>query len=271
MDSKRLKDLFTLKMAHDLVKSPLQIGQNTSKDALFLKIVSDLVQMHKVLLTKLDKLEEIEPSFRQPEDGKDYTLTEDDKRDIASRVNIPIVDRIIEKTETIVEKPIEIIKIIETVDREEIKEEILEEVLNKIPKEKDVFEEVTKHPNKKLYPKHITGLEQTLHAFETQLKSKGGYLHGGGDTVGAGSNITIVEIGGKKIISSTGGGSTFIELDPIETPDGSNTVFTFTQKPTYIISDGVKLRENSGWTWNVGLLQATLSVPPQYSLWGEII
>lgn len=60
-------------------------------------------------------------------------------------------------------------------------------------------------------------------------------------------------------------------LLPTETPDGNTTIFTFTQKPSYLFSDGVKLRENHGWTWNEGLLQATLSVPSQYDLWGEKI
>ena len=58
------------------------------------------------------------------------------------------------------------------------------------------------------------------------------------------------------------------ELTATGTIDGSNVTFTFTVKPTYIYSDGVKLKENAGWTWAV--LTATLSVPPQFSLWGEL-
>ena len=66
-------------------------------------------------------------------------------------------------------------------------------------------------------------------------------------------------------VAVTGGGIT--ELPATGAIDGSNTIFTFTEKPTYLLSDGVKLKENAGWTFAV--LTATLSVPPQFSLWGE--
>lgn len=57
------------------------------------------------------------------------------------------------------------------------------------------------------------------------------------------------------------------ELEATGTIDGSNTTFTFIEKPDYIYSDGVKYKENAGWTWDT--LTATLSVPPQFSIWGE--
>lgn len=51
---------------------------------------------------------------------------------------------------------------------------------------------------------HIDGLKQTMDAFRSQLGK--GYLHGGGDTVTAGTNITITtDSQGRKVISSTGG------------------------------------------------------------------
>ncbi len=56
----------------------------------------------------------------------------------------------------------------------------------------------------KIKSSQIDGLQQTMAAFHNQLGR--GYLHGGGDTVQAGSNITITNsAGGKKIISSTAG------------------------------------------------------------------
>jgi len=42
--------------------------------------------------------------------GKDYILTEKDKKDIVSKIEIPVVEKIIEKVETIIEKPITIDK-----------------------------------------------------------------------------------------------------------------------------------------------------------------
>ncbi len=54
----------------------------------------------------------------------------------------------------------------------------------------------------KLKSTQIDGLEQTLTAFRSQLSR--GYLHGGGDTVIAGTNISITtNSSGQKVISST--------------------------------------------------------------------
>lgn len=44
--------------------------------------------------------------FKQPQDGKDYILTEADKKSIASTIKVPIVTKVIEKTEVIKERPI---------------------------------------------------------------------------------------------------------------------------------------------------------------------
>ncbi len=69
-----------------------------------------------------------------------------------------------------------------------------------------------------------------------------------------------------------GGGSSssasgITELTATGAVDGNNASFTFISKPKYILNDGVKLKENAGWTF--AGLTATLSVPPQYSCWGE--
>lgn len=54
----------------------------------------------------------------------------------------------------------------------------------------------------KLKSSQIEGLEQTIKAFHNQLGR--GYLHGGGDTVSAGTNISITtNSAGQKVISST--------------------------------------------------------------------
>lgn len=46
-----------------------------------------------------------------------------------------------------------------------------------------------------------------------------------------------------------------------------NAAFTFTQKPSYVVSDGAWYRVNNGWTWNAGTLTATMSIPPQSDIW----
>lgn len=71
----------------------------------------------------------------------------------------------------------------------------------------------------------------------------------------------------KKYITTTTTTGGVTELTATGTVDGANTTFTFTSKPTYVVSDGAKYKENNGWTWSG--LTATLTVPPQFSIWGE--
>jgi hypothetical protein len=66
----------------------------------------------------------------------------------------------------------------------------------------------------------------------------------------------------------THGGSGFTLLPATGAVDGSNTTFTFTEQPTYIISDGAWYRVNKGFTFSV--LTATMSVPPSTDIWGFI-
>lgn len=120
----------------------------------------------------------------------------------------------------------------------------------------------------KLKTEHIDGLEQTMNAFRSQLGR--GYLHGGGTTVAAGTNITLVKnANGTTTINASGGGG-FIILNTASTVDGSNQTFVFstaTAQPTFIVSDGVYFTalDNNGntqWSWNSGTKTVTLTVPP---------
>jgi len=70
--------------------------------------------------------------------------------------------------------------------------------------------------------------------------------------------------------ASGGGGSGFTLLPATGTVNGSNKAFTFTQLPTYIVSDGLWYRQNVGWTWNAGSLTATMTAAPQTDIWGFV-
>lgn len=125
----------------------------------------------------------------------------------------------------------------------------------------------------KLKTDNIDGLEQTMSAFRSQLGK--GYLHGGGDTVAAGTNITLTRNpNGTVTISSSGGG--FTKLDTASTVDGSNQSFIFltaTSQPTLVVSDGIQFTalDNNGntqWSWNSGTKTVTLVTiaPPTVSI-----
>lgn len=77
---------------------------------------------------------------------------------------------------------------------------------------------------RKIRPEHIEGLEQTLSA----LRNAQG-MRGGGDTVAAGSNITITYSNGKAIISSTGGGANVTVEELAPTTSGSNITLNLAQ------------------------------------------
>jgi len=123
---------------------------------------------------------------------------------------------------------------------------------------------------------HIFGFEQKI--AEIRNAATRGTMRGGGDTVTAGSNITITtDVNGKKVIASSGG-SGFTELVATETPSGSTTVFTFaaaTAQPTYLVVDNIWLKATTksgfvNWTWNNGTKKATLTIPPNEDIWGVV-
>ena len=116
--------------------------------------------------------------------------------------------------------------------------------------------ELAKQGKFKLKKENIDGLDQTMQAFSSQLGK--GYLHGGGDTVVAGSNVTIVKNNaGQSVISSTGGGGGSSWTSGSFTPNGVTTVFTLPTIPTSIL-----------FLFDNGQLQLT---PTDYSLTGATV
>ncbi len=108
---------------------------------------------------------------------------------------------------------------------------------------------------KKLGTKHIDGLEQTLSAFDNQLRR--GYLHGGGDTVSAGTGISITISGGTKVISASGGG---VNLEiPTGTVDGSNASFTVLNTPKYITVDGLNKFQTTHYSYDSSTKTITIT------------
>ena len=104
----------------------------------------------------------------------------------------------------------------------------------------DKILELSKNGKFKLKTENIDGLEQTIAAFRHQITTKG-YIHGGGDTVGAGTNVTITTVNGTKIINASGGGG-FTILNTASAVNNSNQTFVFstaTAQPTFVVLDGV--------------------------------
>ena len=83
------------------------------------------VDEQKIVDSVLAKVEIPEPI--KGEDGKDYILTEKDREDIAKSIEVPVVEKIIEKTEVIREQPIVTNEVIE-VAKYETPDEITDKV-----------------------------------------------------------------------------------------------------------------------------------------------
>lgn len=96
--------------------------------------------------------------------------------------------------------------------------------------------------NFKLKSEHISGLDQTINAFWNQVGRRG-YLHGGGDTVVAGTNVTITtNKNGQKVISASGGASGVTTLNGLSGAvilvAGSNITLTPSGNSITIASSG---------------------------------
>lgn len=145
-------------------------------------------------------------------------------------------------------------------------EKLIKQILKKIPLPKNgvdgsidipkfmdmVIEKLTK--DKTLKPEHIFGLKDEMTAYRNQLAGKhygsDTLVRGGGDTVAAGSNISISVVNGVKTISSTGGSSSAWST-PVEAVNGSTTVFTVgSSAPTDVVADGILLYPNLGYTYS---------------------
>ena len=94
------------------------------------------------LNSKIDRrlklwLQGIKNNIKIPKDWKDYILTSKDKKEIADSIKVPVVEKIIEKTETIIEKPI-VTNEIKEVAMYELWEQIVEKI-NSLPIDDDEY------------------------------------------------------------------------------------------------------------------------------------
>jgi hypothetical protein len=122
-----------------------------------------------------------------------------------------------------------------------------------------------------LETKDIKGLSGEISSYRNQLAMKQAGQHGGGDTVVAGSGITITPLSnGTKEISATGGGGGMNVEVPAGLVDSSNVTFTFTAAPKIIVTDtgtyvNEALMQNPGMSgFTLAGLVATLPLAPNY-------
>lgn len=122
------------------------------------------------------------------------------------------------------------------------------------------YEELKKRVQKELGKVKVEDIEGLNPALEKMLKNYGAYIHGGGDTVAAGTNVTITtNSAGSKVISAASGSGSW--STPPETPNGSTTVFTVAATPpTDVVADGIQFYDGVGYTYAGS--QITFDNPP---------
>ena len=224
----------------------------------------EMQQMHAEMMAQnmaenKDKMAEIESHVLE---AKNHikTISKGEKGDT---ILPPTLGEIIEAVKPLIPKPID--GITPTVDYK--KAATLAAQLIPKPKdgesvdEKSVIEKVIDTlvtGKKKLNIKHIEGYSEGLEQTIAPIRSLAAGFRGGGDTVSAGSGISISTVNGVKTITATGSGVTY--ETPTGTVNGSNNIFTVTATPLFVIVDGVTYFENNGYT--LAGLTITTSVPP---------
>ncbi len=178
------------------------------------------------LSTAVEEIVEYVKTIEKGLDGKDGKDAEVDTKaiakDVLSQITIPKVD----------EKAI-VKKVIASLPESKSSLKIVKEVLETDPMA--IIDKILEMGDKiKFKTSNIDGLDQTISAFKNQLKPGVGYLHGGGDTVAAGTGIVITtNSAGQKVISTAGGGGSVTSVDA----SGGTTGLTFTGGP--ITTSGV--------------------------------
>lgn len=240
-----------------------KLKYDIKRDEVIMKLSMQVIAVHEKLIAKLDEInnainKKVGPIGPRGLQGIQGPKGESGNDGAVTNIN-EIVDSVMSRI-----KPAKDgkdgftpIKGIDYLTQEDYKL-ITDYVIKKIPKQKQVTSEDLLHlfTKKKISTKHIDGLEQTLSAFSSQLGR--GYLHGAGDTVKAGSGITIISNSdGTKTIVSTGGGSS-VEV-PVGVVNGVNTTFTVSNTPKYIITEQGNAIDGFGYTYLAGTITMTIA------------
>lgn len=216
-------------------------------------ILSYLFEIEDKLEDKLDAgkpteeelvalIDQLIPEVEDGEDGVDYVLTEADKAEIASKIEVPVVKQIVEKHEIIREQPI-VTEITKEVTKEVAVTDNAEQIASKLNSLTGAIDKSA-----------IKGFED----LERIVKE----------------NATPVRLGvSKSELEAVSRRVTALESNPagIGTPVSPTTgelgelVFGFSTRPSLICVDGIFLREDHGWTWDGS--SATLESPPSYDIY----
>lgn len=248
---------------------------------------SDRVELDGAVNKSLAELHTVSSRIEQRvaaiRNGEDYKLTEQDKKEIATFIDVPVVEKIIQHTETIKEQPV--VKEVaipetpdETVDkvnnstkliRKERIEGLVDLISNVAHSVVGSFPVTTSFFNglraKNMTVVGATAVQRGDTVFVTPTGGSGG---GQVNSVVAGTGISVDSTDPANPIVSATGSSTGYQ-GATGTVDGVNTAFTFVVAPNAIVVDGVSIRKVAtdttvNWT---GTTNITLAVAPTFDIY----
>lgn len=190
------------------VSEELSAFKEEIKTEIDIKLENKLEDIDKVLAENSHKLSEAISQIKNGTDGKpadENKIIETVLKKIPKIDEVKLTDSILEQVPKVNEKTL-INKVISAIPKNKPSLRVLRETFETDPM--SVINKILKLPagKFKLKTENIDGLEQTISSFRNQISNRG-YLHGGGDSVKAGTNITITSNNdGTKTINATGGG-----------------------------------------------------------------
>ena len=181
--------------------------------------------IRKMVVTK-DILEAATPikgvHYKDGEDGSDYILTSKDKKEIASQIDVPIVDKVIERTEIIKE-------ISKTLEVGDIKDAVSKKDLD--INNRNLLSGMARIDGR------IKLIDQRWHGGGLSRVYTDATLSGSGT---ASSPLTVI------------GGGVGAWSTPPESPDGTITVFTVgASAPTDVVSDGALMFAPTDYSFDI--------------------
>lgn len=88
-------------------------------------------------------------------------------------------------------------------------------------------------------------------------------MRGGGDTIVAGTGVTITNtVNGNKRISASGSGASLTRETPVGAVDGSNTIFTVAHTPVFVLIDRLNSVDGYGYTYAAPTITVDPLAPP---------
>ncbi len=257
-----------------------------------IKETNDSVQeeMNSAVTNCLQRFNEIQGRVSTLKDGEDYVLTPQDKREIAGMINVPVVEKLIQHTETIREQPI-----ITQVALKDTPDETVDKVNasnKKIQKDRvegleDLERTVRNNPGNGPYTFPVTtSFFNGLRAKNLTINNSTAVLRG--DTVyitvngGSGSGQVVSVVAGTGIsVDSTDPANPIVSSTvtvppwmPPETPvgaiNGSNVTYTLSYIPVnysgFLYVNGQYYNEGTDWTITSNII--TMLTPIDASLSG---